>query len=79
MITVKQIKERVEGYLANGDPFEHFEDWLVTRSWNMHKDSATEAQNFVHELNGPIYAYLDGYITEQQLKESLTKVRSKVP
>ena len=39
MIADNQIRERLARYLSGEISLDHFEDWLVEVSWNMHRDS----------------------------------------
>src|SRR6266404_1862711 len=71
MITINEIRNQLASYLAGETPFEPFEDWLITHSWNMHLDSTKKAQELVHEINASIYEYLDGYIDEARLETEL--------
>jgi hypothetical protein len=71
MISVNEIRSAIASYLANDISFAQFEDWLIDHSWNMHKDSPVEAQDFVHAINASIYEYLDKYVDENYLKVQL--------
>jgi hypothetical protein len=71
MIRIQELRERLISYIANEISFADFEDWLIDRSWDMHKDSTVEAQELVHSINASIFKYLDGYINERSLKIEL--------
>lgn len=71
MIRIQELRERLVSYIANEISFAEFEDWLIDRSWDMHKDSAVEAQDLVHAVNAAIFKYLDGFINERSLKTEL--------
>jgi hypothetical protein len=72
MITINEIRNQLASYLVGETPFEPFEDWLITNSWNMHLDSSQDAQELIHEINASIYEYLDGYIDEARLERQLS-------
>jgi len=71
MITVNQVKNHLASYLANEVSFAEFEDWLLDRSWDMHKDSPDDAQALVNEINASVYDYLDNRVDENYLKSKL--------
>lgn|ERR1700754_2271962 len=71
MINSEELRGQLVSYIANEISFESFEDWLIDRSWNMHKDSEQKLQEMVHEINASIFQYLDGYINEEALKRNL--------
>lgn len=53
MITVSQIRDRLIDLLASEhqqDALASFEDWLAISSWNMHLDSAIQAQRLVGDI-----------------------------
>lgn len=71
MITTNEIRDEALRYLKGDVDFEAFEDWLIDHSWNMHKDSAADAQCLARNIEHYIYEYLDGITDEAQLKETL--------
>jgi hypothetical protein len=72
MISPNQIRDQLASYLAHEVSFAEFEDWLIDYSWNMHKDSSSDTQDLVTEINSAIYEYLDGYISEEDLRFRLS-------
>ena len=68
MISLNEIRDQLVSYLARQKSFAEFEDWLIDHSWDMHKDSAEQAQELVHEVNALIYEYLDRRLSEGQLR-----------
>lgn len=50
---------------------DEFEDWLVQRSWNMHLDSESRAQNLVGKIELALAEYHDGHISEPALRQRL--------
>ena len=50
MIAVSQIREQLEAVMNGRSNLEAFQDWLVRASWNMHKDSASDAIQAVGKI-----------------------------
>ena len=71
MISAAEVREHLTCYVTDVDSFSVFQLWLVDRSWDMHKDSDEDTQKLVHAVNESIYDYLDGYVTENDLKAKL--------
>jgi hypothetical protein len=50
MIAVSQIREQLGAVVKGRSNLEAFQDWLVRASWNMHKDSASDAIQAVGKI-----------------------------
>lgn len=71
-MTTTEIRDHLASYVDNQTTFTQFENWLVTRSLNMHKDSDAEAQELILDLSEHINACVDGLINEAALRIALT-------
>jgi len=47
MIAENAVRDRLLRFLQNQLSLEAFEAWLVSESWDMHRDSSPSAQNLV--------------------------------
>lgn len=74
MITVQAINERLarllDGSLSLGD----FEDWIVTKSWNMHASSDATSQRFVGAIEVRLAEFHQDHLSEEELLEELREV-----
>jgi hypothetical protein len=71
MIAENQIREKLGRYLSNELSLDHFEDWLVERSWNMHKDSDESAQKLASAIELRLAEYSNGNLDEAELRDEL--------
>ena len=71
MIAESQIREKLARYLSKQLPLEHFEDWLVERSWNMHQDSDERAQKLASAIELRLAEYSSGHLDEDALRDEL--------
>ena len=71
MIAEYQIRQHLARYLQHEMSLDHFEDWLVQRSWNMHRDSAESAQAMVSAIELRLAEHSSGHLDEKQLREEL--------
>jgi len=71
MIAENQIREKLGRYLSKEWSLDQFEDWLVQRSWDMHKDSDESAQKLASQIELRVAEYTSGHLNEQELREEL--------
>lgn len=71
MIAESQIREQLGHYLRGDIPLDVFEDWLVQRSWNMHKDSDEAAQSLASKIELRLAEHSSGHLDENALHEEL--------
>jgi hypothetical protein len=71
MIAENQIREKLARYLSNELSLDHFEDWLVERSWNMHVDSDESAQKLASAIELRLAEYSSGHLDEVALRNEL--------
>lgn len=68
MISEMEVRERLASLLVDEISLPDFEDWLVGRSWNMHKDSEETAQDLVWSIESALFAYSSDHLNEDQLR-----------
>jgi hypothetical protein len=71
MIAENQLREKLGRYLSNELSLDHFEDWLVNHSWNMHKDSNESAQKLASAIELRLAEYSSGHLDEIGLRDEL--------
>jgi hypothetical protein len=63
----KKLVELLSGQLGLAE----FEDWLVQRSWNMHRDSRPGAQDLVSAIELALSEHSSGHRSEAELFDRL--------
>jgi hypothetical protein len=71
MIAESQIREKLGRYLRGDVSLDSFEDWLVERSWGMHKDSQESAQRLASAIELRLAEHSSGHLGERELKDEL--------
>lgn len=71
MISELEVKENLASLLTNELSLEDFDRWLVEKSWNMHLDSAVEAQELVGSIELSLAEYSNGHLSWEELKNAL--------
>lgn len=71
MIAENQIREKLGRYLSGELSLDYFEDWLVQRSWNMHKDSDESAQKLASAVELRLAEHSSGQLDDAALRDEL--------
>ncbi|HET9407081.1 MAG TPA: hypothetical protein VFO39_07570 [Candidatus Sulfotelmatobacter sp.] len=71
MIAEHQIRQQLAKYLHDEMSLDHFEDWFVQRSWNMHRDSMDAAQKLASAIELRLAEHSSGHLSENDLREEL--------
>ena len=71
MIAENQIREQLARYLRGELSRDQFEDWLVQRSWNMHRDSVEAAQKLAAAIELRLAEHSSGHLDEPSLRSEL--------
>ncbi len=71
MIADHQIREKIALYLGNKLSLDSFEDWLVERSWNMHRDSDAQSQELASAVELRLAELSSGHLDEAALRAEL--------
>lgn len=74
MIHEDEIRDRLVGYLAGKESLDDFEDWLVARSWNMHRDSSEAAQEMVSAIELALAEHSSGHLSRGELRRQLIDI-----
>ncbi|HEV2464551.1 MAG TPA: hypothetical protein VGT04_12175 [Acidobacteriaceae bacterium] len=69
MINESQIRQQLGRYLRGNISLDVFEDWLVQRSWNMHKDSDEAAQKLASQIELRLAEHSSGHLDEEAMRE----------
>ncbi len=77
MIAESQIREQLGHYLRGDISLDVFEDWLVQRSWNMHKDSDEAAQKLASQIELRLAEHSSGHLDEAALREEFRSFVTK--
>lgn len=71
MIAELEIREKIGRFLSKEMSLDRFEDWLVQRSWNMHKDSEEAAQKLASAIELRLAEFSNGHLDECALRDEL--------
>lgn len=77
MITENQIRESLARYLRREISLDQVEDWLVERSWNMHRDSDEAAQKLAAAIELRLAEHSSGHLSESSLRSELLSLINK--
>ncbi len=79
MITRTGIIEQLNLLLAEKVSLDNFEDWLVLRSWDMHRDISQEAQDLTWSIELNLSEYYSDHLDEDELRAELGKILAATP
>lgn len=71
MIAELEIRKELARFLSNEIPLEEFEDWLVSRSWDMHQDSFGAAQKLASAIELRLAEYSSDHLSPKELRNEL--------
>ena len=71
MISADEIRVCLADYVLGKIPLEDFENWFVSRSWNVHQIGDQSLQALVFEIKSRLSEYSGGHIIESVLLEKL--------
>ncbi len=71
MISDYQIRLWLVRFLHKEISLDQFEEWLVGRSWNMHRDSEESAQKLAAAIELRLAEQSSGHLDENQLRNEL--------
>jgi len=67
MLEASRIREELKRLVEGEIPLDHFEDWLVGQSWNMHVDAGPVAQAFVAAIELRLAEYSSSHLSWEQM------------
>jgi hypothetical protein len=68
MISQADVNNQLRRFVEGAVSLDDFEDWLVAHSWNMHKDSDSEAQKLVGAVELALAEYSNDHISLSDLQ-----------
>lgn len=71
MIADYAIREKLAHFLTGGLSLDQFEDWLVQKSWNMHRDSDDQSQKLASAIELRLAEHSNGHLSEPELRAEL--------
>jgi hypothetical protein len=77
MIDESEIRDRLAALLlsrAFASDLEDFEDWLVQRSWNMHRDSGPAAQELAAAIELALAEHSSNHLSPEELRRELLRL-----
>jgi hypothetical protein len=76
MISAQEIKQKLALVAANRLSLNAFEDWFVSNSWNVHKESSLEAVELVASIHLLLSERDDRVLNESSLRNGLVSLLS---
>lgn len=67
----REIREQLARYLAGEIPLQQLEEWLVRRSWDLHRIANERTHELVAELELLLAEFSNGDWTEEELRRML--------
>jgi len=78
MIREVEVRQQLAALLSGELDLETFEDWLVQRSWNMHLDSSSGAQDLVSAVELALAEHSSDHLSEEGLHDKLLSLLDPV-
>ena len=78
MIAELEVRKHLVRFLSNEISLDDFEDWLVSKSWDMHQDSAQQAQKLVGAIELRLAEYSESHIDLETLHRELIPFATEV-
>lgn len=76
MITVDQIRIHLRDVANEKLPLDSFDEWLVSASWNMHRDSTPEAIRMAAKIELLLAEFDEGQVAEKELRAIFEQMAS---
>ncbi len=77
MISAYEIREQIARYLAGQTALDQFEDWLVSKSWNMHQDSDGQSQKLASAIELRLAELSSAHFSEAAFRMELVPYVTK--
>lgn len=78
MISALEIKEKLSLVATGKMSLNAFEDWVIPRAWNVHKDSSEEAIDLIASIHLFLSERDDNLLSEAVLRRSLLGLLNNV-
>ncbi len=69
MIDEQEVRDKLSALVSNDLSLDDYEDWLVSKSWNMHRDSHPDAQRLVWSIESLLSENASNRLDDQQLRK----------
>lgn len=66
-----EVRRQLARHLSDAISLDEFEDWLVPRSWNFHKEASPSLQALVSEIELLLAEFSNGHRSEEELRRAL--------
>ena len=71
MISQSEVRRTLISYLKRSISLAEFENWIVSKSWNMHVDSDQATIDLVDDIDLALSEYSNSDLTIQELNQKL--------
>lgn len=71
MISDRDIREQLLGYLQGKLDLDAFEDWIAQNTWNVHQWGAKDTQQIAYVIEAALAEHSGGHISEVALRKNL--------
>lgn len=78
MISQAEVRRQLISYLKSSISLADFEDWLVSKSWNMHLSSDKDTIDLVDDIELSLAEYSNSYLTMHDLHMRLWEIAKKI-
>lgn len=78
MIGELEVRKELVKFLSNEISLDQFEDWLASKSWDMHKDSIASAQKLVSAIELRLAEYSSGHGELEALRAELVPYATEI-
>ena len=78
MIKDSEVRSQLIAMLQQRTSLDAFEDWIVARSWNMHRDSSSSVQGLVAAVELALSEHSNHHISAAQLVTELAALAENV-
>ena len=79
MILESQVREKLIAFLGDEVSLSAFEDWLVSKSWDMQLDSSSSAQQLVSAIELELAEYSNNHVGYSELRKNLLNLLDNIP
>ena len=78
MIIEAELRSKIADALAGESSLDELYSWLMSRSWNMHRDSSPSAVDLAADVEHMFFELSDGVISEDVVRRRLSKLINEV-
>lgn len=78
MIIEHELREQIQQALSAASSLNALYEWLMDRSWNMHKDSSPPAVELAAEVEALFFERSDGLLRDDELRIKLAALLNAI-